>query len=53
MFFKKWANPGLFFVYFLSFQTNITVFYYTYNVKNVYGAEIRTQDLSWVVTHNH
>ena len=26
-FFKKWANPGLFFVYFQSFQTNmITIF---------------------------
>ena len=22
VFFKKWANPGLFFVYFRSFQTN-------------------------------
>ena len=26
MFFLKWANPGLFFVYFRSFQTNITIF---------------------------
>ena len=25
-FFKKWANLGLFFVYFRSFQTNITIF---------------------------
>ena len=25
-FLKKWANPGLFFVYFRSFQTNITIF---------------------------
>ena len=24
---KKWANPGLFFVYFRSFQTNNTIFY--------------------------
>ena len=23
---KKWANPGLFFFYFRSFQTNITIF---------------------------
>ena len=23
---KKWANPGLFFIYFRSFQTNITIF---------------------------
>ena len=26
IFFKKWANPGLFFVYLLSFQTNNTIF---------------------------
>ena len=26
VFLKKWANPGLFFVYFRSFQTNITIF---------------------------
>ena len=26
LFFKKWANPGLFFVYFWSFQTNNTIF---------------------------
>ena len=26
IFFKKWANHGLFFVYFWSFQTNITIF---------------------------
>ena len=26
LFLKKWANPGLFFVYFRSFQTNITIF---------------------------
>ena len=25
-FFKKWANPGLFFIYFRSFQTNNTTF---------------------------
>ena len=24
-FLKNWANPGLFFVYFRSFQTNITI----------------------------
>ena len=27
MVFFKWANPGLFFVYFRSFQTNNTIFY--------------------------
>ena len=26
IFFKKWANPGLFFVYLRSFQANITIF---------------------------
>ena len=26
IFFKKWVNPGLFFVYFRSFQTNISNF---------------------------
>ena len=25
-FFKKWANPGLFFIYFRLFQTQITIF---------------------------
>ena len=25
-FLKKWANPSLFFVYFRSFQTSITIF---------------------------
>ena len=29
-FYLKWANPGLFFVYFRSFQTNITNFYNKY-----------------------
>ena len=31
---KKWANPGLFFVYFWSFQTNNTILQQI-NVKNV------------------
>ena len=47
-FHKKWANPGLFFVYFQSFQTNITNFYNKYmwkNVHPVYGAGIQTHDL--------
>ena len=26
IFFKKWANPGLFFVYFRSFQINNAIF---------------------------
>ena len=45
--FFKWANPGLFFVYFGSFQTNITNFYNKYMWKNfhpVYGAGIWTHD---------
>ena len=32
--FKNWANPGLFFVYFRSFQTNNTILQQM-NVKNV------------------
>ena len=32
--FLKWANPGLFFVYFRSFQTNNTILQQM-NVKNV------------------
>ena len=27
IFFKKWAKPSLFFIYFQSFQTNNTIFY--------------------------
>ena len=46
-FFEKWANPVLFFVYFLSFQTNNTIFTTNQcekcpNVHLVYGAGIRT-----------
>ena len=46
-FFKKWANPGLFFVYFQSFQANNTILQQI-NVKNIHpvnGARIRTHDL--------
>ena len=46
--FKKWANTGLFFVYFRSFQTNNTNFFNKYMWKNVhpiYGARIQTYDL--------
>ena len=49
---KKWANPGLFFVYFRSFQTNITKFYNKYmwkNVHPVYSDGILTHDL-WNVS---
>ena len=52
-FLKNWANPGLFFVYFRSFQTNNTIF--TTNecekchVHPVSGAGIRTHDL-WNVS---
>ena len=45
--FLKWANPGLFFVYFRSFQTNI-IFYNKYMWKNVYpvyDVRIQTHDL--------
>ena len=50
LFLKKIGQPGLFFVYFWSFQTNITIF--TTNkcekcqVHPVYGTGIRTHDLS-------
>ena len=49
LFFFKWANPGPFFFYFRSFQTNITTIFTTNicgkNVHPVYGAGIRTHDL--------
>ena len=49
IFFLNWANPGLFFVYFRSFQTNNTILQQI-NVKKchvhpVSGAGIRTHDL--------
>ena len=47
-FLKKWANPGLFFVYFRSFQVNQYNFYnksMRKNVYPVYGTGIRTHDL--------
>ena len=47
--FFKWANTGLFFVYFRSFQTNNTIFTTNQCEKchghPVYGARIRTHDL--------
>ena len=46
-FFKKWANPGLFFMFGLFKQT--IQFLQQINVKNIhpiYGAGIRTHDLS-------
>ena len=45
--FKKWANTGLFFLYFLSFQSNITILQQI-NVNNVHtvsGTGIRTHNL--------
>ena len=46
-FLKKWANPGLFIVYFRSFHTNNTMFQQIYvkNVNPVYGAGIRAHVL--------
>ena len=35
IFVKKWANPGLFFIYFRSFQTNNTIFT-TYQCDKMY-----------------
>ena len=50
-----WANPGLFFVYFQSFQTNINTIFTTNQCEKcqflrVYGAGIRTHDLS-IISH--
>ena len=39
---KKWANPGLFFVYFRSFQTNFTIF--TMNKCEEYTSSIRRRE---------
>ena len=55
--FFKWANPGLFFVYFWSFQTNITNFCNKYMWKNVLqytvlGFELTTFG-TCVSSHNH
>ena len=38
--FFKWANPGLFFIYIQSFQTNNTI-YTTNQCKNVMSFEYR------------
>ena len=50
-FFKKCANPGLFFVYFPSFQTNINTIFRAIQCEKcqfhpVYVARIRTHDFS-------
>ena len=55
--FFKWANPGLFFLYFQSFQTNNTIFttnqcekmYILYTAPGFEPTAFR----KWVVTHNH
>ena len=49
LFFKKWANPDLFFIYFRSFQTNNkfynkSMWIFLQQIK-VYCAGIQTQDL--------
>ena len=43
-FWKKWANPGLFFVYFRSFQTNNTIF--IANICEKCPSSIWCQDLN-------
>ena len=48
VFFKKWDNLGLFFIYFRAFQTNNTIFNKKSMWKNVlpiYIAGIQTHDL--------
>ena len=42
---KKWANPGFFFVYFWSFQTNIITIFTT-NICEKCPSSIRCQDLN-------
>ena len=52
-FFKKWANPGLFFVYFRLFKQTLQ-FLQQINVKNVhpvYSAGIRTLNLQNMSLH--
>ena len=57
--FFKWANPGLFFVYFRSFQTNIKTILQQINVKNVKSIQYTapgfkpTTSWTWIISHNH
>ena len=44
VFLKKWANPGLFFIYFRSFQTNNTIFTANQCEKMSCPSSIRCQD---------
>ena len=43
-FFKKWANPGLFFIYFWSFQTNINTIFTIQCEKMSCPSSIRCRD---------
>ena len=45
-FLKKWANPGHFFIYFRSFQTNITIFTTNQCEKMSCPSSIWRQDLN-------
>ena len=54
--FFKWANPGLFFVYFWSFLKKYNFYNKSMwkNVHPLYGAEIQTQAFRTCdITHNH
>ena len=59
LFLLNWANPGLFFIYFRSFQTNIKTILQQINVKNVNSIQHMvpgfepTSSRSWVTSHNH
>ena len=44
VYFFKWANPGLFIVYFWSFQTNNTIFTTNQCIKMSCPSSIRHQD---------
>ena len=55
----KWANPGLFFIYFRSFQTNNTIFYNKSMWNNVMSIQYMALGFKpttygmWVSSHNH
>ena len=50
-FFKKWAIPGLFFVYFRSFQTNINTILQQTNVKKCPSSIRRWDSNPWPSDH--
>ena len=58
--FKKWSNPGLFFIYFRSFSNKHQYNFYNKSMwKNVNSIQYTvpgfepTTSRSWVISHNH